>query len=147
MELIVSNGTSPAPTGYDIPTAKALPMMSEGLPAEISCMRAELSDLRALVLSQTALLEQLARQQAQIRVSRSQEAALRRAVRARAGELAEREGLPARVVGAAILRTLREISGVRALGDVPAARYDGMLSAVQGWYMPGALRRIRRGQK
>ena len=109
--------------------------------AQLSC---EVSDLRALILAQNSLLEQLVRAQAQIRVSRSQERALRSAIRERAAEIADAERLPSRPISSAILKTVREISGVRALGDVPAEKYDKILDLIRGWHMAGALRRIRK---
>lgn len=122
---------------------QALEMYGE-LSSEVLSLRSEIYELRALILSQNGLLEQLVQQQARIRVSRSQERALREAIRLRAGELAASERLPSRPVSQAIRKTVREITGCRALGDVPAEKYDQILGAVQGWYMPGALRRIRR---
>lgn len=118
--------------------------LAEQRSSEIHDLWNEVHELRTLILSQNALLEQLVRRQAQIRVSRGQERALRAAVRMRAEELAASEDLPRRAISAAILSTVRELSGCRALGDVPAEKYDQILSAVQGWYMPGALRRIRK---
>ena len=73
-------------------------------PEEVLSLRNEVRELRTLILSQNGLLEQLVRQQARIRVSRSQERALREAVRMRAEELEEdlfRQpcGLPPSVCG------------------------------------------------
>ena len=110
----------------------------------VSALRREVAELRALILSQNALLEQIARQQAQARMTRSQEAALRRTVRMRAEELAERERLPRRAISGAILSTLRQLTGCRALGDVPAAKIEQAMRCASGWDMPGALRKIRR---
>lgn len=123
-----------------MPATPAIQQDSHDL-ATLSC---EVNDLRALILAQNSLLEQLVRAQAQIRVSRSQERALRAAIRERAAEIAEAERLPSRAISAAILKTVREISGVRALGDVPAEKYDKILDLIRGWHMAGALRRIRK---
>lgn len=132
----------------DISPAQALPSTGRASPAEVSeeilSLRAELSDLRTLILTQNALLEQLVQRQAQVRVSRAQERALREAIRMRAGELAAAERLPSGPVSQAIRKTVRELTGCRALGDAPAEKYEQLLAAIQAWYMPGALRRIRR---
>ena len=111
---------------------------------EVSRLAAEFADLRAMVVAQNALLERLVRRQEGQRVSRQQEAQLKGALRARAEQIALREGLPVRLVAEAIRKSLRELTGRRAVGDVPAGMYDRAIALVRGWYMPGALRRIRR---
>lgn len=115
---------------------------------EVRTLRQEVADLRAMLVAQNSLLEQVAQALSTTRVSRSQERTLRDAVHERAGYLREREGLPAaagRMLSAAILGTLRQLTGCRALGDVPAVKYDQCLEAVRAWDMTGAIRKIRRG--
>lgn len=114
---------------------------------ETDAVRQEIADLRAMILAQNALLEQLVQAQAQIRVSRSQERALRQTIHERAAGLQERERLPkaaGRKISGAILATLRTITGCRALGDIPAVKFDQAQNAARTWDMPGALRKIRR---
>lgn len=124
------------------------PALTErALPEEVRTLRQEVADLRAMLVAQNSLLEQVAQALSTTRVSRSQERTLRDAVHERAGYLREREGLPAaagRMLSAAILGTLRQLTGCRALGDVPAVKYDQCLEAVRAWDMTGAIRKIRR---
>lgn len=132
-----------------MPQAPALPALPSGasLPDEVRTLRQEVADLRAMLVAQNSLLEQVAQALSTTRVSRSQERTLRDAVHERAGYLREREGLPAaagRMLSAAILGTLRQLTGCRALGDVPAVKYDQCLEAVRAWDMTGAIRKIRR---
>ncbi|MBR1407391.1 MAG: hypothetical protein IJ573_00650 [Clostridia bacterium] len=139
----------PSPSGEG---GAALAVPDEVLPAsvaldEVRSLRTEVADLRAMLVAQNALLEQVAQSLAQTRVSRSQETALRRAVRDRAAFLCDREDFSMaehRKVSGAILATVRQLTGCRALGDVPAVKFDQVMAAVQAWDMPGALRKIRR---
>lgn len=154
MELLTSSvslRSTASPEGKPYPQPSPLGKVArrpEEVPSEISSevlsLRTEVHELRTLILSQNALLEQLAQRQAQIRVSRSQEKALRAAVRMRAEELAASEDLPGRAISSAILSTVRELSACRALGDAPAEKFDALMESIRRWYMPGALRRIRR---
>ena len=123
------------------------PALTERVTDEVRTLRQEVADLRAMLVAQNSLLEQVAQALSTTRVSRSQERTLRDAVHERAGYLREREGLPAaagRMLSAAILGTLRQLTGCRALGDVPAVKYDQCLEAVRAWDMTGAIRKIRR---
>jgi len=138
LELIKSAELTPSPS--------ALP--AERVPDEVSVLRSDVAELRAMLVAQNSLLEQVAQALSQTRVSRGQERALHQAVRDRAVFLREREGLPAdagRKISAAILSTVRQLTGCRALGDVPAIKFDNVMSAIQAWDMAGALRKIRRG--
>lgn len=111
---------------------------------ELAIVSQKIDDLTALVLAMQSELAALRQERAAVRVSRAQEAAIRRAVHSRAAELAEREGLPGRAVAAAILTTIREVTGCRAVGDVPQGRYDAAIRAATTWDMAGVLRRMRR---
>lgn len=145
MELLTSQ--SAALTAPPVPE-QVLPSTGRTSPAEISReisgLRNEVAGLRALLLAQNALLEQLARSQGERRVSRARERTLREVLHDRAGQLAEREALPRRAISGAMMATLRELTGVRALGDVPEGKYEQALTALRSWDMPGAIRRIRR---
>lgn len=115
------------------------------------------TDMQALLQGQRQMMSVLIAQQAQIeklnqalltvRISRSQEAAMKDAIRARARQLAAQEdmgkGAERRIAGA-IRATIRETTGARAIGDLAAGQFDRTLQMVLGWHMTGALRRIRR---
>ena len=140
--------TSLAPLPLPLGEVSAPALTERALPEEVHTLRQEVADLRAMLVAQNSLLEQVAQALSTTRVSRSQERTLRDAVHERAGYLREREGLPAaagRMLSAAILGTLRQLTGCRALGDVPAVKYDQCLEAVRAWDMTGAIRKIRRG--
>ena len=125
-------------------------------------LRGRVARMEAMLLEQHAILLDLARALGDARVTRTEERAVRDAVRARAMDIAAREGwlderggkrlrrvgdawlCPADRVAAAIRATVREITGVRAYGDIPRSQYDRVLRAVALWDMPGALRRIRK---
>lgn len=104
----------------------------------------KLDDLTALMLAMQQELAAMRQERAAVRVTRAQEAAIRRAVQGRAAELALREGLPRRALSAAILTTVREVTGTRAIGDAPQGRYDAAIRAATTWDMTGVLRRMRR---
>ena len=115
------------------------------------------TDMQTLLRGQQQMMSVLIAQQAQIeklnqalttmRISRAQENALKDAIKHRAQQLAEREsmdkGAERRIAGA-IRVTIRETTGARAIGDLAAGQYDRTLQMVAGWYMTGALRKIRR---
>ena len=84
-----------------------------------------------------------------MRVTRTQEAALCAAIRARAKLLAAREGLRGaeNSIAAAIRATLRETTGARAMGDVQASQYEAAMRVIASWDMAGALRRIRKARE
>ena len=113
--------------------------------------------LAALVMAQNAVLEKISRHMEEQRVTRTQETAIKRAIQARAKEIALREGLkgrydpdageylePEKRLGAAIRKTLRELTGARAAGDIRACVYDSAMKHIMEWDYPGAIRRIRK---
>ena len=109
--------------------------------------------LAALVMAQNAVLERVAGILAAQTVNRTQERAIKSAIGRRAKELCRREGLeprdwtrpaPERMMAEAIRHTLRELTGVRAAGDIPQRMYDAALRHVTEWDYPGAIRRIRK---
>ena len=126
-----------APSAYD--GGQALPALLEQGEA--------IKRIETIMLQMQAQIEQLSRAQSERRVTRTQEAALRRAVRERAEEICRQEGLPdscRRLCQEAIRSTVREVTGCRAIGDIPDGMYAQALSVIQSWYMTGAVRRWRR---
>ena len=100
-----------------------------------------------ILVGQQGQIEKLNQALATVRISRTQEMALKDAIKRRAKQVAEREnmgtGAERRIAGA-IRVTIRETTGARAIGDLAAGQYDRTLLMVGDWYMAGALRRIRR---
>ena len=115
---------------------------------EIAALARKVDSLAALVLAQNAAIERMAAMLEERRVTRSQESALKIAIHRRAEEVcreAEFSGREAsRRVNAAIRKTVREVSGCRAVGDIPAAQFEKILRLIVVWNMAGAIRRIRR---
>ena len=124
---------------------------------EVAALSRKVDSLAALVMAQNAVLERVAGILSEQRVSRTQETAIKRAIQARAKALALREGLkghydpdasvywdPERHLGEAIRKTLRELTGARAIGDIRAGVYDAAMRHIMEWDYPGAIRRIRR---
>ena len=123
----------------------------------VEVLAERVDSLAALVMAQNAVLEKMSRLMEEQRVSRTQETAIKRAIQARAKEIALREGLkghydpvageymePEKRLGAAIRKTLRELTGARAAGDIRACVYDSAMKHIMEWDYPGAIRRIRR---
>ena len=101
----------------------------------------------SMLLAQQAELSRLTKALATVRVSRAQELAISGAIRKRAAQLAQGEGLPpdaGKRIAAAIRTTLREATGARAMGDLQAAQFERAMEIATTWRMEGALRRIRR---
>lgn len=144
---LVSAGKTPQAEMDKLPTER------ETLPAELNAMTAQLralcngqARLTQAVLAQQAEIARLNRALGMMRVTRTQEAAMQAAIRARARMLAASEGLAGSEtrIAAAIRTTLRETTGARAVGDIQASQYEAAMQLVTGWAMAGALRRIRR---
>lgn len=129
------------------------PGMSNGL-QDVQRMHADMQTLlrgqqqmMSVLIAQQAQIEKLNAALATMRITRSQEGALKDAIRARAKQLAMREGLrqgAERRIAGAIRVTIRETTGARAIGDLAAGQYDRTLQMVGSWDMAGALRKIRR---
>ena len=103
----------------------------------------------SMLLSQQAEIARLAKALSTVRITRTQELAIQSAIRRRAAELAAAEGMPkaaAKRIASAIRVTLREATGVRAVGDLQAAQFERAMDIATAWRMEGALRRIRRGE-
>lgn len=114
---------------------------------DVAQLRSDIAAVMAAVLSQQAEIAKLNLAIAGMRVSRTQELALSDAIRRRAKEICEKDGLPARCsrrVAAAIRTTLREITGARVVGDIQAGQFDAAMAQIEMWHMVGAIRRIRR---
>lgn len=120
---------------------------------EVRILTEKVDSLAALVMAQNAVLERVAGILEAQTVTRTQERALKSAIRERAKEICEREGLkiidwtrpaPERMMAEAIRKTLRELTGARAAADIPARMFDGALRHVNEWDYPGAIRRIRK---
>lgn len=126
-------------------------------PEAVALLAQRVDGLAALVMAQNAVLEKISRHLEEQRVTRTQETAIKRAIQARAKEIALREGLkgrydpnageyldPEKRLGAAIRKTLRELTGARAAGDIRACVYDSAMKHIMEWDYPGAIRRIRK---
>lgn len=101
----------------------------------------------SMLLAQQQEISRLSAALATVRISRTQELALKEAIAARAAQIARQEALPescARKLTNAIRKTLRETTGARAIGDLQAAQFDRAMEMVGSWYMTGAIRKIRR---
>ena len=120
---------------------------------QIEELSGRVESLAALVMAQNAVLERVAGILAAHTVTRSQERAIKMAITSRAKELCAREGLevrdwtrptPERMMAEAIRRTLRELTGARAAGDIPQRMFDAALSHIRTWDYPGAIRKVRK---
>lgn len=102
--------------------------------------------IMSALLAQQQEISKLTAALATVRISRTQELAMREAITARSAWLARTEDMPGceRRIAGAIRKTLRETTGARAIGDLQAAQFDRAMEMVAGWKMTGALRKIRR---
>ncbi|MGN1006481.1 MAG: hypothetical protein ACI4O8_08200 [Aristaeellaceae bacterium] len=102
--------------------------------------------IMSALLAQQQEISKLTAALATVRISRTQELAMREAITARAAMLARTEDMPSseRRIAGAIRKTLRETTGARAIGDLQAAQFDRAMEMVGSWHMTGALRKIRR---
>lgn len=142
------HGTDELMPQEDGPKA-ALCARLDGVDAQLRALCDGQARMMQAVLAQQAEIARLNRALAMMRVTRTQEAALCAAIRARAKLLAAREGLRGaeNSIAAAIRATLRETTGARAMGDVQASQYEAAMRVIAGWDMAGALRRIRRARE
>lgn len=102
--------------------------------------------MMSVLLAQQQELARLSAALSTVRISRTQEIAMKEAISARAAQLARTEGLAGceRRIAGAIRTTLRETTGARAIGDLQSSQFDRAMEMVMGWRMSGALRKIRR---
>ena len=131
-----------------IPQApQGMQLLDPEMKKEIAGLRGDVQRVLSVLISQQAQIEKLNQALATVRISRTQEMALKEAVKSRARQVAALEnmgkGAERRIAGA-IRVTIRETTGARAIGDLAAGQYDRTLLMVGNWYMAGALRRIRR---
>jgi hypothetical protein len=122
-------------------------LLDPALQKEFAGLRGDMQRILTILIAQQGQIEKLNQALATVRISRTQEMALKDAIKRRAKQVAEREnmgnGAERRIAGA-IRVTIRETTGARAIGDLAAGQYDRTLLMVGDWYMAGALRRIRR---
>lgn len=122
-------------------------LLDPALQKEFAGLRGDMQRILTILVAQQGQIEKLNQALATVRISRTQEMALKDAIKRRAKQVAEREnmgnGAERRIAGA-IRVTIRETTGARAIGDLAAGQYDRTLLMVGDWYMAGALRRIRR---
>ena len=149
-ELVAVDGKTVSADGFDAGNRSNLPAMPETETLEqVRAMRGEIAQVMSAVLAQQAEIAKLNRALSTVRVSRSQELALAEAIRLRSRELAREEAMPGaqKRIAAAIRTTLREATGARAIGDMQAGQFDEAMDIINGWRMPGALRRIRKAME
>ena len=122
-------------------------LLDPAVQKEFAGLRGDMQRILTILIAQQGQIEKLNQALATVRISRTQEMALKDAIRRRAKQVAEREdmgkGAERRIAGA-IRVTIRETTGARAIGDLAAGQYDRTLLMVGDWYMAGALRRIHR---
>ena len=102
--------------------------------------------IMSALLAQQQEISKLTQALSTVRISRTQEIAMKEAVNARAAMLARTERLEGseRKIAGAIRTTIRETTGARAIGDLQSSQFDRAMDMVNTWHMSGALRRIRR---
>jgi len=127
-------------------TPKGELMTPEKLGAQMQQMMGMQQQIMSALLAQQQEISKLTAALATVRISRTQEIAMKEAISARAAQLAREEELPGceRRIAGAIRRTLRETTGARAIGDLQSSQFDRAMDMVSAWRMSGALRRIRR---
>lgn len=122
-------------------------LLDPALQKEFAGLRGDMQRILTILIAQQGQIEKLNQALATVRISRTQEMALKDAIKRRAKQVAERENMgkdAERRIAGAIRVTIRETTGARAIGDLAAGQYDRTLLMVGDWYMAGALRRIRR---
>lgn len=128
-------------------TPQGMQLLDPEVKKEFDLLRGDMQRVLSVLIAQQGQIEKLNQALATVRISRTQEMALKDAIKRRAKQVAEREnmgkGAERRIAGA-IRVTIRETTGARAIGDLAAGQYDRTLLMVGDWYMAGALRRIRR---
>lgn len=110
-------------------------------------LRGDMRQILAVLMAQQAEIAKLNQALSTVRISRTQEIALKAAIKYRARQVAALEGMDKqaeRKIAGAIRVTIRETTGARAIGDLAAGQYDRTLLMVGSWHMAGALRKIRK---
>lgn len=128
----------------EIPTKQL--MTPEKLGVQMEQMLHLQQQIMSALLAQQQEISRLGAALATVRISRTQEIAMKEAINARAAMLARTEQLEGseRRIAGAIRTTIRETTGARAIGDLQAGQFDRAMDMVNTWYMSGAMRRIRR---
>lgn len=118
----------------------------EKLGAQMQQLMGMQQQIMSALLAQQQEISKLTAALATVRISRTQEIAMKEAITARSAQLAREETMPGceRRIAGAIRRTLRETTGARAIGDLQSSQFDRAMEMVGSWRMSGALRRIRR---
>lgn len=121
-------------------------MTPEALGERMQQMMGMQQQILSALLAQQQEISKLTAALATVRISRTQEIAMKEAIAARAALLARTEALEGceRRIAGAIRTTLRETTGARAIGDLQSSQFDRAMDMVTSWHMSGALRRIRR---
>ena len=121
------------------------------IPEKVSIQMEQLLEsqqrIMSVLLAQQQEISKLTAALATVRISRTQEIAMKEAITARAALLRRQEGMPEgceRRIAGAIRTTLRETTGARAIGDLQSSQFDRAMEMVNAWHMNGALRRIAR---
>lgn len=119
-------------------------------PEKLGVQMQQLMDMQGRIMSallaQQQEISKLTQALATVRISRTQEIAMKEAITARSSQLAREENMSGceRRIAGAIRKTLRETTGARAIGDLQSSQFDRAMDMVNAWRMSGALRRIRR---
>lgn len=135
---------------FELVTVDGMPpselMTPEKMGAQLAQVIAGQQQIMGVLLSQQQEISKLSAALATVRISRTQEIAMKEAISARAGQLARAEDLPGceRRIAGAIRKTLRETTGARAIGDLQASQFERAMDMVSSWRMSGALRKIRK---
>ena len=118
----------------------------EKMSIQMEQLLSQQQQIMSVLLAQQQEISKLTAALATVRISRTQEIAMKEAISARAQQLAREEAMPGceRRIAGAIRRTLRETTGARAIGDLQSSQFDRAVEMVGSWRMSGALRRIRR---
>lgn len=135
---------------YELMAVDGMPpgelMTPEKMGAQLAQVLAGQQQIMSVLLAQQQEISRLSAALATVRISRTQEIAMKEAISARAAQLVRSEDLPGceRRIAGAIRKTLRETTGARAIGDLQASQFDRAMEMVANWRMSGALRKIRR---
>lgn len=135
---------------FELMAVDGVPAGELATPEKLDRQMQQLMDMQQRIMSallaQQQEISKLTAALATVRISRTQELAMKEAITARAAWLTRTEDMPGceRRIASAIRKTLRETTGARAIGDLQAAQFDRAMEMVGTWRMAGALRKIRR---
>lgn len=135
---------------YELISVDEIPANQLATPEKLAGQMEQMLHLQQQIMSallaQQQEISRLSAALSTVRISRTQEIAMKEAVNARAAMLARMERLEGseRKIAGAIRTTIRETTGARAIGDLQSSQFDRAMDMVNTWHMSGALRRIRR---